>query len=90
MASDKTILDDVEIPGLTIYEANCSPLPQIEAESITIRASLLKADVSCPICLGYIKKTSVVLECMHRFCAACIEKCLRMGKKEVIALPYFT
>ena len=43
--------------GLTLYEANCVPLPQVEDETIVIRASLLKAEVCCPICLGYMKKT---------------------------------
>jgi len=36
----------------------------------------------CPICLGYMKKTFMVMECLHRFCGECIQKCLRVGKKE--------
>jgi len=36
----------------------------------------------CPICLGYMKKTFIVMECLHRFCGECIQKCLRVGKKE--------
>ena len=36
----------------------------------------------CPICLSYMKKTYIVMECLHRFCGDCIQKCLRMGMKE--------
>ena len=36
----------------------------------------------CPVCLGYMKKTFIVMECLHRFCGDCIQKCLRLGKKE--------
>lgn len=36
----------------------------------------------CPICLSYMKKTYIVMECLHRFCGDCIQKSLRMGMKE--------
>ena len=64
---------------------------------------LLNSDLTCPICLGILNKTKIVMEvfisyssstlsinsltrfflqCLHRFCADCIQKCLRVGKKE--------
>jgi len=42
----------------------------------------LNSEFHCPICLEYMKKTQIVMECLHRFCGNCIEKCLRLGKKE--------
>ncbi|MED6185249.1 hypothetical protein PIB30_055243, partial [Stylosanthes scabra] len=34
----------------------------------------IRKDVQCPICLGIIKKTRTVMECLHRFCRECIDK----------------
>ena len=42
----------------------------------------LNDHLSCPICLGVIRKTVTTIECLHRFCAECIEKSLRLGQKE--------
>lgn len=39
-------------------------------------------DLSCPICLGVIRKAVTTIECLHRFCTECIEKSLRLGQKE--------
>jgi len=33
--------------------------------------------ITCSVCLGIIKHTSMVAECTHRFCKACIEASLR-------------
>ena len=43
---------------------------------------VLGTEFHCPVCLGYIRNTRIVKECMHRFCHDCIEKCLRIGKKQ--------
>lgn len=42
----------------------------------------LRSEFTCVICLDFIKNTRVVMECLHRFCEDCIEKSLRLGKKE--------
>ncbi|KAG5002302.1 hypothetical protein JHK87_023374 [Glycine soja] len=42
----------------------------------------IRKDVECPICLGIIRNTRVVMECMHRFCRDCIEKSFRLGNNE--------
>jgi len=39
-------------------------------------------ELTCPVCLGIIRNAMTVMECVHRFCEACITKCLRLGKKE--------
>ncbi len=41
----------------------------------------LNAELLCPVCLCLMREP-VVTECMHRFCTECIEKSLRLGKKE--------
>ncbi len=33
-----------------------------------------------PICAGVIKDARLIAHCMHRFCAVCIEKWLRLSK----------
>jgi hypothetical protein len=76
--------EPIEIPNLTLFDLYRRPRRIIcdTKERIQIPAKTLHAEFCCPICLGYIKRTSIVMECLHRFCAECIEKCLRLGKKE--------
>eukprot|EP00922_Rhytidocystis_sp_ex-Travisia-forbesii_P057764 GHVS01085492.1.p1 GENE.GHVS01085492.1~~GHVS01085492.1.p1 ORF type:complete len:384 (-),score=70.27 GHVS01085492.1:94-1110(-) len=42
----------------------------------------LRTDLSCPICMGILQHAVVVKDCLHRFCADCIEKCVRIGIRE--------
>ena len=36
----------------------------------------------CPVCMCVLRETWTVMECMHRFCSECIQRCLRGGKQE--------
>ncbi|XP_017435014.1 putative E3 ubiquitin-protein ligase RING1a [Vigna angularis] len=47
-----------------------------------IDLSDISEDLQCPICLGVIRKTKIVMECLHRFCGECIEKSIRLCKNE--------
>ncbi|GMH15828.1 hypothetical protein Nepgr_017669 [Nepenthes gracilis] len=51
-------------------------------EFILVRLPDIRKEVQCPICLGIIKKTRTVMECLHRFCRECIDKSMRMGNNE--------
>lgn len=51
-------------------------------EFIVVRLSDIRKEVQCPICLGIIRKTRTVMECLHRFCRECIDKSMRMGNNE--------
>ena len=42
----------------------------------------INAELTCPICLGLLHAPVVIRSCLHRFCSECIEKCLRIGRKE--------
>ncbi|KAL4019614.1 hypothetical protein IC575_018367 [Cucumis melo] len=53
-----------------------------EDEFIAVKLSDIRKEVQCPICLGIIKKTRTVMECLHRFCRECIDKSMRLGNKE--------
>jgi len=39
----------------------------------------IRKEMQCPICLGIIRKTRTVMECLHRFCRECIDKSMRLG-----------
>ncbi|KAL2979229.1 hypothetical protein AAZX31_13G161300 [Glycine max] len=52
-----------------------------EEEYVTIDLANLK-ELRCPICLGILRKTKAVMECMHRFCGKCIEKSMRLSNNE--------
>ncbi|EYU43383.1 hypothetical protein MIMGU_mgv1a006047mg [Erythranthe guttata] len=51
-------------------------------EFISVKLSEIRKDVQCPICLGIIRKTRTVMECLHRFCRECIDKSMRLGNNE--------
>ncbi|CAL0332900.1 unnamed protein product [Lupinus luteus] len=53
-----------------------------KSEFIYIELQDVRKDVQCPICLGIIKKTRTVMECLHRFCRECIDKSMRLGNNE--------
>lgn len=76
--------EPLEIPYLTLYDVHRKPRSVITDPNTRIRMPLkaLNAEFQCPICLGYMKKCAIVMECLHRFCGECVQKCLRLGKKE--------
>jgi len=75
--------EPVDIHHLTFFEMHRKPRKLITEKDAIIRLPLkVLSDLNCPICLGFIKNTSIVMECLHRFCGECIQKCLRIGKKE--------
>ncbi|KAK9843792.1 hypothetical protein WJX81_006630 [Elliptochloris bilobata] len=47
---------------------------------LDIDLSTLEDQTRCAVCLGIVKGSRLVSGCMHRFCALCIEKWLRMTK----------
>ncbi|EPS67741.1 hypothetical protein M569_07032, partial [Genlisea aurea] len=51
-------------------------------EYITVKLAEVRKEVQCPICLGIIRKTRTVMECLHRFCRECIDKSMRLGNNE--------
>lgn len=53
-----------------------------DEEFILVRLSDIRKEVQCPICLGIIRKTRTVMECLHRFCRECIDKSMRLGNNE--------
>ncbi|KAM7498092.1 hypothetical protein LguiA_022506 [Lonicera macranthoides] len=56
--------------------------PEDLPEFLDVKLTDVRKDVQCPICLGIIKKTRTVMECMHRFCRECIDKSMRLGNNE--------
>eukprot|EP00249_Psilotum_nudum_P008129 c21061_g1_i1 orf=53-1411(+) len=51
-------------------------------EYVSVNLSDIRKDVQCSICLGIIRKTRTVMECLHRFCRECIDKSMRLGNNE--------
>ncbi|MCL7046128.1 hypothetical protein MKW94_018287 [Papaver nudicaule] len=49
---------------------------------VLVKLSGIRKEVQCPICLGVIRKTRTVMECLHRFCRECIDKSIRLGNNE--------
>lgn len=65
-------------------ESDRSPSPSDENkdEFIVVKLAEVRKEVQCPICLGIIRKTRTVMECLHRFCRECIDKSMRLGNNE--------
>lgn len=59
-----------------------SPAATDSDEYILVKLSDIRKEVQCPICLGIIRKTRTVMECLHRFCRECIDKSMRLGNNE--------
>lgn len=78
--------DPVDVIGLTLWDVHSKPrhIQNEDDPNARIRVSVkqLSTEMTCPVCLGFFNKPVTVMECLHRFCAECIEKCLRIGKKE--------
>ncbi|WCJ27071.1 E3 ubiquitin-protein ligase RING1 [Euphorbia peplus] len=51
-------------------------------EYVVVKLAEIRKEVQCPICLGIIRNTRTVMECLHRFCRECIDKSMRLGNKE--------
>lgn len=70
-------------PGLSYYDLDRKPLPPIKTdETIELSQRTLNQELTCPVCLGILRNTMTVMECLHRFCDECISKSLRLGRKE--------
>ncbi|KAI9086738.1 hypothetical protein K1719_031332 [Acacia pycnantha] len=63
-------------------EESPSSEPEEKPEFVFVELLEIRKDVQCPICLGIIKKTRTVMECLHRFCRECIDKSMRLGNNE--------
>ncbi|KAJ4729773.1 putative Ring finger protein [Melia azedarach] len=63
-------------------EETSSATSEEKPEFVFVELREIRKDVQCPICLGIIKKTRTVMECLHRFCRECIDKSMRLGNNE--------
>ncbi|XP_021681210.2 putative E3 ubiquitin-protein ligase RING1a isoform X2 [Hevea brasiliensis] len=63
-------------------ESQSSSSEDEKPEFVFVELPDIRKDVQCPICLGIIKKTRTVMECLHRFCRECIDKSMRLGNNE--------
>ncbi|XP_047312911.1 putative E3 ubiquitin-protein ligase RING1a [Impatiens glandulifera] len=81
---EKELKDEVSSSEGEDSDGNRSSDDDLTRLSEWIPADLLalRSYVQCPICLGIIKKTRTVMECLHRFCRECIDKSMRMGNNE--------
>ncbi|XP_038993519.1 putative E3 ubiquitin-protein ligase RING1a isoform X2 [Hibiscus syriacus] len=74
--------DDGEEEDEDDSDGSQSSTSQEKPEFVFVELPEIRKDVQCPICLGIIKKTRTVMECLHRFCRECIDKSMRLGNNE--------
>ncbi|XP_066315184.1 putative E3 ubiquitin-protein ligase RING1a isoform X1 [Miscanthus floridulus] len=81
--------DDKEVGGCgggdgtdTNGESSQSASAGSMEEFMLVKLADIRKEVQCPICLGIIRKTRTVMECLHRFCRDCIDKSMRLGNNE--------
>lgn len=83
--SQRSAYEEIEIvEGCTLYDIYRQPRKPVTDPDATkvLHVRDLNSNLTCPICLGLINQTMVVMECLHRFCGDCIQKCLRLAIKE--------
>eukprot|EP01071_Lankesteria_metandrocarpae_P003288 Lankesteria_metandrocarpae@DN2871_c0_g1_i1.p1 len=70
-------------PDLNLYAVMREPrrVPNMGmlSKELLLSKSGLAADLTCPICTSVYRRVMVVKNCLHRFCADCIERWLRSG-----------
>ncbi|GJP49079.1 hypothetical protein CLOM_g8341 [Closterium sp. NIES-68] len=64
-----------------MVSASKRPIPEPQ-EMVAISLIDIRKELQCPICLGIIRRTRTVMECLHRFCGDCIDKAIRLGNNE--------
>uniref|UniRef100_A0A7N0ZUS5 RING-type domain-containing protein n=1 Tax=Kalanchoe fedtschenkoi TaxID=63787 RepID=A0A7N0ZUS5_KALFE len=76
--------EDLQPDAVNEFERSPSPSSDEEekADFIDVNLPEIRKEVQCPICLGIIRKTRTVMECLHRFCRECIDKSMRLGNNE--------
>ena len=72
-----------EVEGFTLWDLH-QPIRRIEttAREVTLQKRAFISEFHCPICMSILRKTKVVMSCLHRFCEECVDKCLRMNNNE--------
>ncbi|TYZ58333.1 hypothetical protein PybrP1_000031 [[Pythium] brassicae (nom. inval.)] len=83
--SKRSEYEEVElVEDCTLYDLYRQPRAPVTdpRATKTLPVRVLNAELTCPICLGVIRSTMVVMECLHRFCGECIQKCLRLSNRE--------
>jgi len=75
--------EETDLEGVTLFSLHGPPRPLVSSTHITtLPIKSVQNITQCPVCLMSLKKTHIVMECLHRFCGECIEKSIRVGKKE--------
>ncbi|KAF9590783.1 hypothetical protein IFM89_038375 [Coptis chinensis] len=49
---------------------------------VEVNLVAVRKPFECPICLGIMKETRTLQDCMHRFCRDCIKKEMGLGNNE--------
>ncbi|KAH9571754.1 hypothetical protein CY35_02G109800 [Sphagnum magellanicum] len=75
-------VSSVSIDPRTLSTSESPSNGEDKEEYISVYLPDIRKEMQCPICLGIIRKTRTVMECLHRFCRACIDKSMRLGNNE--------
>lgn len=85
-ATLKSNLERLHAPAdvtLSEFLFNRPPIPPLgDDEPLQLNLNQVNKELTCPVCLSIVSDTRTVRECLHRFCAGCINTSLRLGKKE--------
>ncbi len=68
----------------TAAAATTNPSSSSSSSHNIVKCSLksLDPEFQCVICLQYMDDPMIVMDCLHRFCGECIQKCLRFGNQK--------
>ena len=47
-----------------------------------VNLSAMRVDTRCHICFNIVRNCRTVVACLHRFCAKCIERSMRVNRSE--------
>ena len=69
-------------PGLTMVDMLRPVREAVPNATVRLPRKLIDVDLTCPICMNAIDECMTITGCLHRFCADCINQCLRLSKRE--------
>eukprot|EP00741_Cyanophora_paradoxa_P011969 tig00020572_g11565.t1 len=67
---------------LTKWDLARPVVPEQADRVVTVGQRAIDIELTCPICLSIMDNPYSVMECMHRFCAECINRAIRANIKE--------
>jgi hypothetical protein len=56
------------------HRARDTPVQKSPGAEVAVPVEQVESELTCPICLSILRDTTIVMECLHRFCNECLKR----------------